>query len=105
MKKYELNLEIVTIIGAHFEFNWEDKVFRKQDKHIRLQIECENDESLCDLITDKSGSTLKILNYREIEEEEFDILEDYKHMCAYILDPKQILNIIDVVPLGGIFNN
>lgn len=105
MKKYELDLEIVTIIGAHFEFNWEDKVFRKSDKHIRLQIECESDEALDDLITDKSDSTLKILDYREIEEEDFDILEDYKNMCAYILDPKQILNIIDVAPLGGIFNN
>lgn len=105
MKKYELDLEIVTTVGAHFEFNWGDKVFRKQDKHIRLQIECEDDESLFDLITDKSGSTLKILNYREIEEEDFDILEDYKNMCAYILDPKQILNIIDVAPVGGIFNN
>lgn len=105
MKKYELDLEIVATTGTHFEFNWEDKVFRKQDKHIRLQIECESDESLYDLITDKSSNTLKILNYKEIEEEEFDILEDYKNMCAYVLDPKQILNIIDVVSLGGIFNN
>lgn len=105
MKKYELDLEIVTIVGAHFVFNWGDKVFRKQDKHIKLQIECENDESLFDLITDKGGSTLRILDYREIEEEEFDIFEDFKNMCAYILEPKQVLNIIDVTPLGGIFNN
>ena len=105
MKKYELDLEIDTTVGAHFEFIWGDKVFRKQNKHIRLRIECESDEYLYDLITDKSGGTLRILDYREIEEEEFDILEDYKNMCVYILEPKQILNIIDVVPLGGIFNN